>query len=895
MARQVVKGAAGLWTSVSEFAAPDNHQNELLNCFIADNGIIEPRRGMLQMNGYLQSRGAAYSLSNSPISMFVYGSTLFSFSYQDDDLNLAPLYRDNGTGWTAVDLLGPGTSALLVESVGINNEVSFLQNMYIPVKNRGLYVLDSATGVGRSAGFSTPAPPETLTVNVDPTIAPPAAGGIATGAWAWASNTKGRVAYRVLWGLKDAHEQVVLGPPSARTVYSRATDATGANASIYGDVPVVAESSSNTFYQVYRSKSVDTTVVDTAPSDDLYQVYEGMGVSSWVNGTPGATAKATKANLSTTVTVYKVAHGLRVNCQIKIAFDAADTGANELLDGTYRVTSVAADSFTYIDGKNNASGSLYTTTASFSVIPKTFPFYDYSPDNLLTNPLYTNPLDGDGLGASREKPPQCGTMALWKERLWFGDTTQPTRLQMTLTGVFLGVGAAGSNDGLRANDTITIGGVTFTAKAAPATATEFLLNTAGATPSINIDQTARALVTAAHRYGLSVYYISGDQDYPGKIMIEGTTATVSRPSAWIPFKIAGSTYSAEDPHRKNRLYFSNSRMPEAVPALQYIDVGSADKSILRVSAQKDMLFVFKEDGVYTISGDYPFRLDLLDGNTVPLAANTIISGDSAIYGVFNSGVCRINSSGINIISAPVANVFRDLNVTSAYAAYPNFALLDELDGRYMVSVVAPDPVTYTQNNPLWYVFNLRTKSWSRYSFSPGSATSTELGARCDLGNIAGGIMLKRADASCASIVFTSVGGGTQDYFKELRFDPTSDVRLENVFTKRFMYADGGYTYSTKTCSAFSTASGIDTVTVATAWTDPVVGDIIYYTTGTSLIFTSAFYYGLITAINAAGTVFTCQNLASQVSDGSVVPASTKTLRLLRGYKSGQPTISVTQR
>lgn len=86
-----------------------------------------------------------------------------------------------------------------------------------------------------------------------------------------------QVGYRVLWGITDANNNLVVGAPSYQTVI---TNGTGANQNVSLQITIPAGITTGYFYQIYRSsQSVGTGVL---PLDDGQLVYEGVPTSAQI-------------------------------------------------------------------------------------------------------------------------------------------------------------------------------------------------------------------------------------------------------------------------------------------------------------------------------------------------------------------------------------------------------------------------------------------------------------------------------------------------------------------------------------------------------------------------------------------------------------------------------------
>jgi hypothetical protein len=172
--------------------------------------------------------------------------------------------------------------------------------------------------------------------------------------------------------------------------------------------------------------------------------------------------------------------------------------------------------------------------------------------------------------------------------------------------------------------------------------------------------------------------------------------------------------SSDNEEQKHRVYYSKILEPEAVPILNYLDVGANDKAILRIFPLRDTLFVFKEDGLYRISGEIaPFSLSLFDSSCILLAPDSLDVANNQIYCWTTQGVSTVTESGVNIISRPI-----DVDILRI-ATYPNFKTATwgvgyESDTSYTV---------YTTKSPtdtqatIGYRYSNLTGTWTTFDKS----------------------------------------------------------------------------------------------------------------------------------------------------------------------------------
>lgn len=163
----------------------------------------------------------------------------------------------------------------------------------------------------------------------------------------------------------------------------------------------------------------------------------------------------------------------------------------------------------------------------------------------------------------------------------------------------------------------------------------------------------------------------------------------------------------------NRLFYSKLQQGEAVPLLNYLDIGAPGKQILRIIPLRERLYVFKEDGIFTIAGEYPFRVDLLDDTAKLLAADTCAIVGNQIFCLTSQGIVSVGEAGVAIVSRSWETELFVLVQQELYdkALYGTDKLVKswgcgyESDRNYFVSVGESLYV---------YVYNYLNKVWTRW-------------------------------------------------------------------------------------------------------------------------------------------------------------------------------------
>lgn len=150
---------------------------------------------------------------------------------------------------------------------------------------------------------------------------------------------------------------------------------------------------------------------------------------------------------------------------------------------------------------------------------------------------------------------------------------------------------------------------------------------------------------------------------------------------------ATNAASSDNEIKQNRVYYSKLSQPEAVPILNYLDVGDADKAILRIFPLRDSLFVFKEEGLYRISGETaPFTLALFDSSCQLSAPDTVDVNNNLIYLLTTQGVMTVSEGSPQIITRPIDNIILRIPIFPNYKSL-SFGVGYESDNSYTLWTV----------------------------------------------------------------------------------------------------------------------------------------------------------------------------------------------------------------
>ncbi len=605
--QELVLKAMGLVTYRDRFSsAPEGSLNTAKNIVIDKNGIMAPRRGFEALDGTTEN---VTSIHHYQDTLIIHQGTTGS----EDTLSYytAPTWTDYSGTWEAPD------GAEVIRSVKAN------KNLYFAT-NTGVQKLDDVTGSITDAGA-----PEALDVS-----------GVATATVGGFLPTLDSVAYRVVWGYRDANDNLILGAPSGRAVVNNAGVS---DASVDLTIAIPADKVDATwFYQIYRS----TAQTVDEPTDELQLVFEANPTASEIT-----------------------AEEITVN--------------------------------------------------------------DNTSDSLRGADLYTN-ASQEGIAQENAEPPQCVDMALFQNYMFYANTK--TKQNLTFTLLATGTGALVADDTV----TISIGATTyvFTAKAVPTLETEFELVTSGGLGA-NIAATARSLVSAVNKLTANdkvwAFYDSAANELPGRMRIverdfnildPETDFSVEADTSDLSFSPnintgGGGTGSAEDStndNTPNRLFYSKIQEPEAVPTANFFDVGASNSTILRIVPNRSTLLIFKEDGIYRLTGTSAdaFNVTLLDDTARLLAPETAVTLDNAVYGWFDQGICAITSEVAilsRVIEGDLLNIRGDAPTALVSKA---FGVGYESDRKYLMFAPQDDADTTAT---IAYVYNTITRTFTTFDLA----------------------------------------------------------------------------------------------------------------------------------------------------------------------------------
>jgi len=473
----------------------------------------------------------------------------------------------------------------------------------------------------------------------------------------------------------------------------------------------------NAHYAAYRALLVRTDVNSNV-------IYSSASARQFVLNDSTWTPAGPSANASPVIRVYLPAEiGTEISNGSASATDYQAQLYRTVIGGNYSATDgdVAGDEMYLV----------YQVTLSSTDISNGYvEITDIVPTTIPTGAsLYVN-ATREGITQNNDKPPLAKTIALYKSSyLMLGNCTMKHRLKVTL------LGAAA----LAVNDTVTVAGVTYTAKAAESIASnQFQLFTATSV-SLNVQETAKSLCRVINRSAsnttIYAYYQGSTANNGaniGQIVFEerepggagfgfstssgGTDAFYPKPSTSVP--TSGDLFSKAE-SQPNYLYYSKAQQFESFPELNYIQIGPKNKAIIRIKALRDSLIIMTEAGVYRLTGDSPssFSIQPLDLNVIVKAKNSVATCNNLIFALTNQGVVSISDNAVETISRKIEPSINPLLTYTSIDTY-SYGVGYESERQYLLSTMTDSTDTSATQT---FCYNLFTGCWTRWTYGISSA------------------------------------------------------------------------------------------------------------------------------------------------------------------------------
>lgn len=504
------------------------------------------------------------------------------------------------------------------------------------------------------------------------------------------------------------------------------TDAGGGSAQSVGALKVgsLADASSRAYRVTWCKKDVQGIVMEGSPGDRRV-VRNNTRTSGWITAT-----------------------AMDVLCRIPIPMQAMTTATALTTSYFWRLyRSEDATAGIVPSDDLNLVGEAYLTSAQISA--GYVEFVDSAPEafRALGAPLYTNSglggdsgVGGPGIDQSNNPPPRARDVTLFSECLFFSDLAYPSHFDLTILSVVPGVG-------LSVADTLTIGGITYTAHGSTTSNNQFVVVTStGPTDTTNseaIERTAQNLCACINASTTNTstwaYYASEPGGLPGKIHLEArniasafTSVTSAHGNAYRPN--ITSAVTADTDIFANGFTFSKPNQGDAVPAVNVGLIGRDDTALLRQVVLRDSLYQFTDSGIYRLTGrtfddfstqefDLTFRL---------IGREMVVVCDDYIYAWGYEGIAKISSAGVEYISNAIEPMVWAIVSQIGLTWLSSYAWATAFRSRHKVIFAFPTSNSSANagNAPTFLVYDTRMQAWTRWTFKEGTDTDRTAGHSC---------------------------------------------------------------------------------------------------------------------------------------------------------------------
>ncbi len=314
--------------------------------------------------------------------------------------------------------------------------------------------------------------------------------------------------------------------------------------------------------------------------------------------------------------------------------------------------------------------------------------------------LYTN-ASQEGATQANDPPPYCFDIATYRGFTFFAAAARNAALQVERLGQ-LSDGQVIQMPG---------GTVTFTTGATSVPSRLVHIPSSPATANLTILQDLELVVNSnSAQLGVTIRWVGAGDAF---VVTSNTVSGESRFQglSFGALLIPGDLVAPMQ--QVSRLAYSKFYLPEAVPVLNFVNIGASDKAILRLLPLRDALFILKEDGIWRLTGTsatdldvQPYNLDLF------LAApNSLVALHNSAIGLFNHGMVRFTDSETENIGLDVDDLFKSALEPAVLAATASLSwgMSYPSERQYWISLPrAPGDTGPTAS----YVWSERLKQWT---------------------------------------------------------------------------------------------------------------------------------------------------------------------------------------
>lgn len=699
MAQDVRKSTATLATDASPLELPPNALDEATGVYIRRDGVAEPFVGGTLVSNYG---------NNTPVQLMKYGSSLLA------------AYRNGSTptcevvGGSAVAPFG------LPPRDGVRN--------YSSAELRGNFYVSQAGGPQKLAGVASGFYP----AGMPPALQPLWSLQTYSSSFAnWLANN-GVVAYRICIRTKDANGVVVCGAPSFRVL---ARNNSGGARGVRLQIPLPNQSpasiplAAGDVVEVYRSFA--TAALTTEPDDELYLAIEYALTASDVSAREillddGVAERLLGAKLYTSPSQEGALQENRpppwcadIEPFNRMLFfgdvrqpqfiEIKCRGTTNPIRAPFAFASFATAGMMFRSGSGNATAG--------------------SPNITLTVALSAAGADLVGCMITHNVPPGSAGFSI------------PANTYITSYNPATGAATISNNALLSGVFTafiygiVQVNGVEFYASTTTNVATrEF--NAAGtSTPPVVTLESLCYVMNRTSGLGVTAKYVAdiGAFDVTqlpnaslvferntlsaSTFNVRATNGSVFYPPLENPFNGANTPSSTDE--WPGAVFVSKVDQPEHVPPVNFVAIGDPKRRIIRQVSTANALWVFKEDGLFRVTGFAPDALsvELIDPSLLLVKSLSADVLDGRVYALTTRGPVVITDGGISQLSDAIdgdtdnSAPLRDQPQALVSATGEPCFVTCDTSRRLVVfgiNLVAGRP----RSASISYILNTKTGSWS---------------------------------------------------------------------------------------------------------------------------------------------------------------------------------------
>ena len=187
------------------------------------------------------------------------------------------------------------------------------------------------------------------------------------------------------------------------------------------------------------------------------------------------------------------------------------------------------------------------------------------------------------------------------------------------------------------------------------------------------------------------------------------------------YGVTAVTSSAAQADR-SRVMWSKALQPEAVPRLNFQDIGAWREPVLRMVPTRDSLFVLKTDGVWRITGESPetLRVEEFDRTIRLIHRRAADVFDNQVWAWTSNGIVALSEAGTQRMSEPSIGVAlqdsQDNIITLGVSAPPGGCFITGCINQECVLVGVPSSTASGSSASAEYVYAYegKTGAWVRW-------------------------------------------------------------------------------------------------------------------------------------------------------------------------------------